>query len=354
MNKINPKLVYTKNLLYKNNPDWIVIHHALKSACTIQDVHSWHIDKGWAGCGYHFFVDKVGRVFEGRPVNAVGAHCPGLNRLSIGICLEGCYQEFGNQTDREVPQEQYRALVDLVIYLKGMYGIRGEHVIRHADRSDKLCPGNFFPWTTFKHEVMEEIYGLVGEESSYGDIYELSNDLLYEEISKTKHFTLSDDLLVFVLLAQLEIESNLNPKAVNSVSGAKGIAQFVDSSWKKWGQGDPFNVRDSIQAQVRYMDFLFSKFGEIPNDLERLKFSLASYNVGRMNINRILSISRQSSGHPDSHAQWVQNGRPPGDWQYWWYTSRFIGDVVSGSLGDNLGSYISKVWNKTIQNLAVK
>lgn len=352
---INSDLMFSRSLSTRNNPSWIVVHHALKSTCTIEDVHRWHLSNGWSGFGYHFFVDKLGRIYLGRPVTVAGAHTPGLNQKSIGICLEGCYQEYQNQTDREVPEEQFQALLDLVLYLKKEYRVRGDHIIRHYDKHPyKLCPGDLFPWVRFKHEVIDKYNTVEVRDQDEVDIFLLSRDLLYEFVDRSQYFTLNNDLLVSVFLSQLGKESRLNPNKVNSVTGAKGIAQFLDSSWEEWGEGDPFNIRNSIEAYARYMDFLFSRFGEIPDELERLKFVLGAYSVGRQTINQILEHSRKSLGFADSYSQWVQDGLPPGNWQYWWYSSRFTGLVLSGSLGDRLSQYVSDVWNGTIQNLVVK
>ena len=69
----------------------IILHHAEYSRCTADDIHQWHIDRGWSGIGYHFFVRKDGSVYRGRPENTVGAHASGANSDSIGICAEGKY-----------------------------------------------------------------------------------------------------------------------------------------------------------------------------------------------------------------------------------------------------------------------
>lgn len=44
---------------------------------------------GWSDIGYHFLVDREGRIYEGRGWGFIGAHCPGRNADSIGICFLG-------------------------------------------------------------------------------------------------------------------------------------------------------------------------------------------------------------------------------------------------------------------------
>ena len=70
----------------------IVLHHAAAKSCSVQDVHRWHLDRGWSGIGYHFFVRKDGTVWRGRPEDRVGAHTVNYNSRSIGICFEGNFE----------------------------------------------------------------------------------------------------------------------------------------------------------------------------------------------------------------------------------------------------------------------
>lgn len=62
---------------------------------TAGDIHSWHLQNGWAGIGYHYVIDELGREETGRPVFEStktyweGAHCRNFNNRSIGICLIG-------------------------------------------------------------------------------------------------------------------------------------------------------------------------------------------------------------------------------------------------------------------------
>ena len=69
----------------------IILHHAESSNCTADDIHQWHLNRGWIGIGYNFFVRKDGSIYRGRPENAVGSHASGANSNSIGICAEGRY-----------------------------------------------------------------------------------------------------------------------------------------------------------------------------------------------------------------------------------------------------------------------
>jgi hypothetical protein len=55
-------------------------------------IQRWHFDRGFATIGYHLVISPSGRVFAGRPLNALGAHTKGYNTGSVGICLMGNFQ----------------------------------------------------------------------------------------------------------------------------------------------------------------------------------------------------------------------------------------------------------------------
>lgn len=127
------------SMSYRSKTTRIILHHAAAVNCSVQDVHRWHINNGWAGIGYHFFVRKDGSVYRGRPENAVGAHASGSNSDSIGICFEG------NFDIESMPTAQIQAGKELVSHLKGKYRIGT--VQRHRDVGATSCPGNNFPFS---------------------------------------------------------------------------------------------------------------------------------------------------------------------------------------------------------------
>lgn len=54
-------------------------------AAVLQRIDREHRARGWAGIGYNHVVQGDGRVWEGRGWGFVGAHCPGMNRVGIGV-----------------------------------------------------------------------------------------------------------------------------------------------------------------------------------------------------------------------------------------------------------------------------
>ena len=125
-------------LITRNKTEMIVLHHAAAKSCTTQEVHKWHINRGWCGIGYHYFINRSGQIFRGRPEDTVGAHATGHNSKSIGVCFEGDY------TLQTMPIAQLEAGKELVAYLKDKYKIT--KVVGHRDLMATSCPGVKFPF----------------------------------------------------------------------------------------------------------------------------------------------------------------------------------------------------------------
>lgn len=118
--------------------DRIILHHAAIKFCIAEDIHKWHLDKGWAGAGYNFLVRKDGSIYELRDLKYVPAHATGFNTCSIGVCFEGDFEK------EEMGQVQINAGKELVAYLKEKYNI--SLVQKHNDVNNTSCPGSNFPF----------------------------------------------------------------------------------------------------------------------------------------------------------------------------------------------------------------
>lgn len=138
MKIIEEKYEWVGSLAKRSTINMIVLHHAEASSCTAQQIHAWHIANGWSGFGYHFFINKKGEIFRGRPENVIGAHAKGHNSNSIGICFEGAYNK------QIMPEEQIKAGQELISYLKKKYNIFS--IKKHSDLCETDCPGSKFPF----------------------------------------------------------------------------------------------------------------------------------------------------------------------------------------------------------------
>lgn len=139
---INEVNLNFNSLTYNNSPNKIILHHAEASNCSIADINSWHKEKGWSGCGYHYFIRKDGSVYRGRPENAQGAQCSGQNCESIGICFEGSYMK------ETMPQVQFNAGAELISDIRSRKG--NLPIYGHGELFSTDCPGTNFPLGNFK------------------------------------------------------------------------------------------------------------------------------------------------------------------------------------------------------------
>ncbi len=126
----------------------VTIHHSAlesdastKSAAAreIQGIQRAHQDhRHWADIGYHFVIDRSGRIWEGRPLEVQGAHAGNsdLNRGNVGIVLLG---DFDHQA---VSSGQGQSLDGLVSHLMERYGFGISQVHTHGELKPTGCPGH--------------------------------------------------------------------------------------------------------------------------------------------------------------------------------------------------------------------
>ena len=130
MTILQTKFAWKNALTKRQNTRKIVLHHAAAKTATVQQIHQWH-----------FYVRKDGSVYQGRPIDMLGAHCHNNNSDSIGICFEG---NFENETMGEV---QIKAGQELIAYVLNKYP--GLKIYGHKDFNATGCPGKNFPMSRF-------------------------------------------------------------------------------------------------------------------------------------------------------------------------------------------------------------
>ncbi|XP_076643418.1 peptidoglycan recognition protein [Halictus rubicundus] len=128
---------------------YVVIHHGgiakychSQKTCSaiVRSYQDLHLDdRGWFDIGYSFVIGEDGNAYEGRGWDYVGAHAPGYNTQSIGICIIGDFSDF-------LPNEAaLKALSGLIEYGVSLGKISDNyHVIGHRQARDTLCPGHKF------------------------------------------------------------------------------------------------------------------------------------------------------------------------------------------------------------------
>ncbi|MEM7432860.1 MAG: peptidoglycan recognition family protein [Pseudomonadota bacterium] len=144
--------------------DYIVVHHSAGNYGTIEFLQQVHRERQPGdpidAIPYHFVIGNgnglgMGEVASDwrREKNLWGTHLSANNRkrnfFGLGICLIGNFEE------RQVPQAQFDALVQLTQSLMRQYNIPLENVLAHGhiDGESSKCPGRHFPMQRFKQAI---------------------------------------------------------------------------------------------------------------------------------------------------------------------------------------------------------
>lgn len=139
-----------RNLKAMSTPYRITVHHSDHDAVSasmsqrdaadiIRSIQRHHVrNNGWGDIGYHYMVDKQGRIWTARSMKFQGAHASGRhNRGNIGICL------IGNFDLHRPTTQQVNALIWLVQKLRGKYNIRPSALHGHCHYKPTQCPGRY-------------------------------------------------------------------------------------------------------------------------------------------------------------------------------------------------------------------
>lgn len=124
---------------------YITVHHdgmhpfyaqdERSTATRLERIRAAHRGSGWGDIGYHFIVDRAGRVWEGRPLNWQGAHVKDHNEGNIGVMAVGNF-------DQQSPSEaQVQALARTVASLMRSAGVPVNRVKTHQEWAVTACPG---------------------------------------------------------------------------------------------------------------------------------------------------------------------------------------------------------------------
>ncbi|NKB36253.1 MAG: transporter substrate-binding domain-containing protein [Gammaproteobacteria bacterium] len=95
-----------------------------------------------------------------------------------------------------------------------------------------------------------------------------------------------------LIVAQMYQESQFDPNAI-SYAGAEGLMQIIPETADLLGLDDSYDPAASIQAGIRYMDYLRDKFEEEELQEDRIWFSLAAYNAGYNRVKRARKLAEK-------------------------------------------------------------
>ncbi|WP_200761481.1 peptidoglycan recognition protein family protein [Poriferisphaera corsica] len=126
-----------------NGINAITVHHdaILMDKCSYQiaarrmeSIRGGHASS-WADIGYHYCIDREGRIWEGRPISLQGAHVKKNNPHNIGIMVMGHFNK------QQPSRAQLNALTGFIKQLQRKHRISAKKIYTHQELMPTACPG---------------------------------------------------------------------------------------------------------------------------------------------------------------------------------------------------------------------
>lgn len=109
------------------------------AAARLESIRRYHRDSlGWGDIGYHYAIDRAGRVYECRSLTHQGAHVKNYNEGNIGVMLMGNF-------DQQVPSNaQVDALSHHLSWLMRRHDVPISRIRTHREweGARTACPGS--------------------------------------------------------------------------------------------------------------------------------------------------------------------------------------------------------------------
>ncbi len=95
-----------------------------------------HLQRMAAGdIGYHFVIDRAGRIWEGRPIEYQGAHVKYHNRRNLGVMVMGNF-------DVQSPSDAQMTSLEMFLRTaRTHYDVAIDDVFTHQELGPTACPG---------------------------------------------------------------------------------------------------------------------------------------------------------------------------------------------------------------------
>lgn len=105
------------------------------SANRLESIRRAHRSYNWGDIGYHFAIDRAGRVWQARPIRWQGAHVKYHNEGNIGVLCLGNFE-------RQHPSDaQLAQLQQFLRQLMREYHVTVPRLRTHQEWAATLCPG---------------------------------------------------------------------------------------------------------------------------------------------------------------------------------------------------------------------
>lgn len=124
------------------------------------------------------------------------------------------------------------------------------------------------------------------------DFYSLNSNGIsqYDDLIKQYADTINCDWRL--LASMIYQESRFNPNS-ESWAGAKGLLQMMPKTAQSFGVTDRTNPEESLRGGTELLQLLWKRFEEIPDSIQRIKFTLAAYNCGYAHVDDARTLAEE-------------------------------------------------------------
>lgn len=129
------------------------------------------------------------------------------------------------------------------------------------------------------------------------DFYSINSNEIskYDEIIKTNAKIINWD---WRLLASLIYQESRFKNEASAWSGAAGLMQMMPATAKDLGVKNRLNPKDNIRGGASYLKKIYDAYDEITDSIQRVKFTLASYNCGYFHVKDAQKLAELNQLNP--------------------------------------------------------
>lgn len=133
---------------------------------------------------------------------------------------------------------------------------------------------------------------------SKSEYYSLANNQISAYDKYIKSHAKKIDWDWRLLASQVYQESKFDPKA-RSWTGAQGLMQLMPRTAASLEVKDPTHPEESLRAGTTYLKQIYNQFENIPDSINRIKFTMAAYNCGFGHIADAQRLAKANNLNPN-------------------------------------------------------